>query len=154
LSNVALKWTGADSHMFVGRDSFGHVLLSGSWPSDDPNWQEWKAIKPSDLLLLSLASCSAYDVVMILRRQRQKLTDLFINVDGDQMSDPPYAFTDIHLHYIVAGEDLDPQKVKRAIELSEEKYCSVAATVRGVATITHSLEIRTGEEEFAGQPVD
>lgn len=154
MSNVALKWTGDDSQMFVGRDSFGHVLLSGSWPSDDPNWQEWKAIKPSDLLLLSLASCSAYDVVMILRRQRQKLTDLFIDVDGDQMSDPPYAFTDIHLHYIVAGEDLDPQKVQRAIELSEEKYCSVAATVRGVATITHSLEIQTGEEEFAGQAAD
>lgn len=140
--------------MFVGRDSFGHVLLSGSWPSDDPNWQEWKAIKPSDLLLLSLASCSAHDVVMILRRQRQKLTELFIDVDGDQMSDPPYAFTDIHLHYTVEGEDLDPKKVKRAIELSEEKYCSVAATLRGVATITHTLEIRTGEEEYADQPGD
>ena len=137
--------------MFIGRDSFGHVLLSGSWPSDDPNWQEWKAIKPSDLLLLSLASCSAHDVVMILRRQRQKLTHLFIDVDGDQMADPPYAFTDIHLHYIVAGENLDGRKVKRAIELSEKKYCSVAATVRGVATITHSLEIHADEGAYAGQ---
>lgn len=142
MSNIALKWTGADSKMFIGRDSFGHVLLSGSWPSEAPEWQEWQAIKPSDLLLLSLASCSAHDVVLILRRQRQTLTDLFIEVDGDQLADPPYAFTDIHLHYIVEGVDLDPAKVERAIDLSEEKYCSVAATLRGVATITHSVEIR------------
>lgn len=142
MSNVALKWTGADSKMFIGRDSFGHVLLSGSWPSDSPEWQEWKAIKPSDLLLLSLASCSAHDVVLILKRQRQAVTDLFIDVDGDQLSYPPYTFTDIHLHYVVEGDDLDPVKVERAINLSEEKYCSVAATLRGVATITHSFEVK------------
>lgn len=142
MSNVALKWTGADSKMFIGRDSSGHVLLSGSWPNDAPEWQEWKAVKPSDLLLLSLASCSAHDVVLILKRQRQKLSDLFISVDGQQLADPPYNFTDIHLHYILEGEDLDEDKVGRAIALSEEKYCSVAATLRGVATITHSFEIR------------
>jgi putative redox protein len=142
MSNVALKWTGADSKMFIGRDSFGHVLLSGSWPSDAPEWQEWKAVKPSDLLLLSLASCSAHDVVLILKRQRQLVTDLFIDVEGTQLADPPYAFTDIHLHYIVEGIDLDHDKVARAISLSEEKYCSVAATLRGVANITHSFELK------------
>ena len=142
MSNVALKWTGADSKMFIGRDSFGHVLLSGSWPNDSPEWQEWKAIKPSDLLLLSLASCSAHDVVLILKRQRQRVTDLFIDVDGDQLAEPPYTFTDIHLHYVVEGDDLDPVKVERAINLSEDKYCSVAATLRGVARITHSFEVK------------
>lgn len=142
MSNVALKWTGADSKMFIGRDSFGHVLLSGSWPSDSPAWREWKAIKPSDLLLLSLASCSAHDLVLILKRQRQAVTDLFIDVDGDQLAEPPYTFTDIHLHYVVEGDDLDPSKVERAINLSEEKYCSVAATLRGVAKITHSYEVK------------
>lgn len=142
MSNVALKWTGADSKMFIGRDSFGHVLLSGSWPSEAPEWQEWKAIKPSDLLLLSLASCSAHDVVLILKRQRQDVSDLFIDVDGEQLQDPPYAFTDIHLHYVVEGSELDPAKVERAIDLAEEKYCSVAATLRGVATITHSFEVK------------
>ncbi|RMG97164.1 MAG: OsmC family peroxiredoxin [Chloroflexi bacterium] len=142
MSNVALKWTGEDSQLFIGRDSFGHVVLSGSWPKDDPNWQEWKALKPSDLLLLSLASCSGYDVVMILGRQRQKLTNLYINVEGKQASEPPYQFTDIHMHYILEGEDLDESKVARAIQLSEERYCSVAATIRGVAKITHSYEIK------------
>ena len=142
MSNVALKWTGADSKMFIGRDSHGHVLLTGSWPSDAADWQEWRAIKPSDLLLLSLASCAAHDVVLILKRQRQEVTDLFIDIEGEQLPDPPYTFTDIHLHYVVEGVELDPSRVERAINLSQEKYCSVAATVRGVATITHTVEVK------------
>ncbi len=142
MSNVALRWAGKESQLFYGRDSFGHVLMAGSWPEDDPEQQDWKAVKPSDLLLLSLASCSAYDVVMILRRQRQELTDLYVKVDGQQAGDPPYQFTDIHLHYVVEGNDLDPKKVERAIELSEEKYCSVAATIRGVANLSHSFQIK------------
>lgn len=141
MSDIAVKWTGTGSKMFIGRDSFGHVVVSGSWPGDEPDWQEWKGIKPSDLLLISLASCSAHDVVMILERQRQNLTNLCIRVEGKQLSDPPYKFTDIHLHYIVEGKELDPKRVERAIQLSEEKYCSVAATVRGVANLTHSYEI-------------
>lgn len=146
MGNIAVKWTGQESQMFIGRDSFGHVIMSGSWPDDkNPEWQEWKAIKPSDLLLLSLASCSGYDVVMILRRQRQKLTNLYIDVRGEQASDPPYQFTDIHQHYILQGLELDPKKVQRAIELSEERYCSVAATISGIAKITHSFEIVISE---------
>lgn len=142
MSDIAVKWTGQGSQMFIGRDSFGHVVMSGSWPNDeDESWQEWKGIKPSDMLLLSLASCSAYDVVMILGRQRQNLTNLYIAVNGEQAAEPPYEFTNIHLHYTVEGVDLDPQKVERAITLSEEKYCSVAATVRGVAKLSHSHEI-------------
>ena len=141
MSNIALKWAGEGSQLFVGRDSFGHTIMSGSWPDDDPDWQEWKAIKPSDMLLLSLASCSAYDVVMILGRQRQELTGLYIDVAGRQKDEPPYAFTEIHLHYILKGENLDPNKVDRAIDLSQNRYCSVAATIRGVANISYSHEI-------------
>ena len=143
MSNIAVKWTGEDSQMFIGRDSFGHVLMAGSWPQDENDeWQEWKATKPSDLLLISLASCSAYDVVMILKRQRQPLVNLYVSVDGTQAAEPPYQFTDIHLHYTVEGEGLSSEKVERAIKLSEEKYCSVAATVRGVAKLSHSFEIK------------
>jgi putative redox protein len=141
MSNVALKWTGPGSQMFVGRDSFGHVTLAGSWPSGMAGWQEWKAIKPSDMLLLSLAACSAYDVVMILERQRQKLLNLYIDVIGEQAPEPPYQFTDIHLYYKLEGKDLDPKKVERAIDLSQNKYCSVAATIKGVTRLSHSHEI-------------
>jgi putative redox protein len=143
MSNVALKWTGEESQMFVGRDSFGHVITAGSWSQEDNDeWQEWKGIKPSDLLLLSLASCSAYDIVVILKRQRQSLINLYVHVDGTQAEEPPYQFTDIHLHYTVEGDSLDSTKVERAIQLSEEKYCSVAATIRGTTTLTHSFEIK------------
>lgn len=141
MGNIAMKWTGQNSQMFIGRDSFGHVVMAGSWPDDDPHWQEWKAIKPSDMLLLSLASCSGYDVVMILGRQRQILTNLYIEVRSEQAPDPPYQFLEIHQHYTVEGVNLDAKKVERAIELSEEKYCSVAATIRGVAKLSHSFEI-------------
>jgi putative redox protein len=142
MSNVAIKWAGQDSQLFYGRDTFGHVVMTGSWPDDNPDWQEWKALKPSDLLLISLASCSAHDVVLILKRQRQKLANLYVQVDGRQAPQPPYMFTDIHLHYTLEGEDLNPKKVERAICLSEEKYCSVAATIRCVANLTHSFEIK------------
>lgn len=143
MSNIAVKWTGQGSQMFIGRDSFGHVVVSGSWPQEDESGQEWKGLKPSDMLLLSLASCSAYDVVMILGRQRQLLTNLHVSVDGEQASEPPYQFTEIHQHYTVEGINLDPKKVGRAIELSEERYCSVAATIRGVARLSHSFEVVT-----------
>jgi putative redox protein len=142
MSNIAIKWTGEGSQMFIGRDSFGHIVVTGSWPSSEMPWQEWKGVKPSDLLLISLASCAAYDVVMILNRQRQRLLNLYVNVDGRQLPEPPYAFTDIHLHYIVEGLNLNPMKVEQAIHLAEDKYCSVAATVRGVANLTHSFEIK------------
>ena len=140
MSNVALKWTGEGSQMFIGRDSFGHVVISGSWPSVDDDWQEWKGLKPSDLLLISLGSCAAHDVVAILKRQRQELTDLYITVNGTQQPAPPYAFTGIHLHYLLHGRELKPLKVERAIKLAEEKYCSVAATLRCV--VSHSFELR------------
>ena len=143
MGNIAVKWAGEGSQMFIGRDSFGHVVLSGSWPDDNPDWQEWKGLKPSDLLMISLASCSAHDVVMILGRQRQVLHHLYVHVDGEQASEPPYAFTDIHMTYTLKGDDLDSNKVERAIELSEDKYCSVAATIKGVAKITHSFSIES-----------
>lgn len=142
MGQIALQWAGEDSTMFITRDSFGHMVVAGSWPKDgEEGWVEWKGVKPSDMLVMALVSCSGYDVVTILRRQRQELTDLHITADAHQASEPPYQFTDIHLHYVVTGRDLDPAKVERAIKLSEEKYCSVAATIRGVTKITNSFEV-------------
>ena len=142
MAQLALKWTGEESQLFVGRDTYGHIVVSGSWPKDgDPAWTEWKGVKPSDLLVLALLSCSAYDVVTILRRQRQDLTGLYVTAEAEQASEPPYQFTKIHLHYVASGPELDPKKVERAIALSEEKYCSVAATIRGVTQITHSFAV-------------
>lgn len=142
MSNVALKWMGGNSRLFVTRDTFGNVVPAGSWPEDNPEWKEFKAAKPSDLLLMGLSACSAHDVVSILQRQRQQLDNLYIEVDGQQAAEAPWAFTEIHLHVIVEGRNLDPGKVARAVDLAINKYCSVAATVRGVAKLTHTIEIR------------
>ncbi|MFQ5856473.1 MAG: OsmC family protein [Anaerolineae bacterium] len=140
MSTVKVKWI--DGELFVGVDSYGHSIVTGSWPGQDP---EWTALKPSDLLLLGVIACSGYDVVTILKKQREQLTDLEISCTGEQMPDPPYAFNKIHIDYKLAGRDLDESKVRRAIKLSEEKYCSVVATVRGVAEITSSYTIEERE---------
>jgi len=144
MGQITLKWVGGDGPLFIGRDSTGHVIVTGRWTEEGSEMQaEWSAGKPSDLLVLSLAACSAYDVVTIMKRQRQQLSDLTITADAEQASDPPYAFTHIHLHYLVSGRELDQKKVERAITLSQNKYCSVAATIRGVAEITYSFEVRS-----------
>lgn len=146
MSQIALKWTGDDSQMFVGRDSRGQALVSGFWNrEEDDAWLNWQGPKPSDLLVLALLSCSSYDVVMILKRQRQRLTGLYVTADAEQQPEAPYAFTKIHLHYVVSGHELDEKRVQRAVKLSEENYCSVAATIRGVTVLSHSVEVKEAE---------
>jgi len=142
MSQVAVKWTGEDSHMFVGRDSRGATIVLGGWyKKGDESWTDWRGAKASDLLVVALLACTGYDVVDILRKQRENPTGLTITADAKQAPEPPWAFTEIHLHYVVSGAELDPTKVERAIQLSQDKYCSVAATIRGVTQLTCSWEI-------------
>lgn len=144
MGQIALQWAGEDSRIFVGKDSNGCTIAIGSWAKESAGQrQEWKGLKPSDLLVIALCSCSAYDVVEILKKQRQNLTGLYITADAKQASEPPYQFTDIHLHYVITGQDIPAHKVEKAIELSQDKYCSVAATIRGVTKITHSFEVKS-----------
>ena len=143
MGQIALRWIGESSRMFIGRDSYGRTVIAGSWTKQaDEQGQEWQGLKPSDLLVISLCSCSAYDVVEIMKKQRQNLTDLYITADAKQAPEPPYHFTEIHLHYIISGKNISAEKAGRAIELSQNKYCSVAATIRGVTKITHSFEVK------------
>lgn len=135
MGTVAVKWVA--SQLMTGVDSFGHPLVMGSWPEKEP---EWAGLKPSDLLLLSAAACSAYDVVMILTKQREPLVDLDVTCAGEQESEAPYTFTSIHLHYRLKGP-LDPNKVARAIRLSEDKYCSVVNTLKPAVKITSDFEL-------------
>jgi putative redox protein len=90
---------------------------------------------------VALASCTAVDVVDILAKKRTPLSSLEIQASGQQDSDPPWAFREIHLKYLLKGKGLTEKSVEQAIHLSEEKYCSVAATVRGVAKISVEFEI-------------
>jgi putative redox protein len=129
---TTVRWIG-ERH-FVGIDSGDHsVVLSGQ--------ADGIGVKPSDMLLVALASCSAVDVVEIIEKKRLKLTRLEISTTGERDPEPPWPYRKIHLKYRLAGHGLTPKAVEQAITLSQEKYCSVAATVRGVAQITTEYEI-------------
>ncbi|MBI4770157.1 MAG: OsmC family protein [Chloroflexi bacterium] len=131
---VTVRWI--TGKQFVGVDSSRHSVVLST--QDDQNGT---GMKPAELLLIALASCTAVDVVEILNKKRQPLSRLEIRVEGQQDPEPPWAFRKIHVHYCLSGSDLTPAAVQQAIELSEGKYCSVAATVRGVAEITTDFEI-------------
>lgn len=133
---ATLKWI--KDRQFVGIDSTNHSVVI-STPMDGVG------VKPSDLLLLALASCTAVDVVDILRKKRMPLTLLEISAEGEQDEDPPWTFRKIHLHFKVDGANLTEQAVEQAIQLSEEKYCSVASTIRATAEITTTFELLTKE---------
>jgi putative redox protein len=128
-----LTWTG-DRLQFVARAGYGEPFEVGGD-------REGPGAKPSDLLPLGLAACTAYDVVVILRKQRQHLRGLEVEITSEQDPDPPFTFRSIHVHFVMRG-DVDARKADRAIALAEEKYCSVAATVRPTVALTHSFEIR------------
>lgn len=119
---------------FVGTDSRRHsVVLSG----DDPA----TGVSPSEMLLIALSACTAYDVVEIMQKKRKPLKHLEIIAAGTRDEKAPWPYRTIHLTYRLSGKDLTEKAVAQAIRLSEEKFCSVAATVRGVAEISTSFEI-------------
>jgi putative redox protein len=129
---VRIKWI--ESRQFVGVDSTDHSVVISST-------SDGIGMKPSDLLLVALGGCIAYDVVGILEKKRQNLTGLEIVVSGEQDEDPPWTFRKVHMHFAVRGRGLKEKAVRDAIALAEEKYCSVAATVRGVAEIVYEHAI-------------
>ena len=133
---VMLRWV--ESQLMVGSDSNGHSVVIGRSPEDH---DVWNGIKPSDLLLLATASCSTYDIVEILTKQREPLKDIKVICNGEQQSEPPYTFTKIHMHYVIKGK-VDPAKLEKAIDLSENKYCSVISTLRPGVPISSDYEIR------------
>ena len=132
MANASVKWV--SGKQFIGVDSTKHsVVLSTP--------DEGTGIKPSDLLLIALASCTAVDVVEILEKKRMTLTSLELSVTGEQDEDPPWTFRKMTILYSIKGKDLNEKAVEQAIQLSEEKYCSVAATIRATCQIETKFEI-------------
>lgn len=126
---VTLNWN--PQELFTVQDRDGHRIPINNG----------RGIGASDLLVMSLIGCSAYDVVEILRKQRQELDHLKVSAEAVQDDDPPWKFRKIGIHFQVIGKGIDPEKVRKAIELSEEKYCSVYATLRDVVEITNEFEV-------------
>lgn len=135
MSDVAVTWV--QGEQFVASGGGGHSIVLDA-PGGRATWQ---GFKPSELLLAALGGCTAVDVVDILRKKRQRVSGLRVSVRGEQREEYPRAFERIALHYEVRGRAITEAAVEHAIALSEEKYCSVAATLRGVATITTSFSI-------------
>jgi len=131
---VRVKWV--EKRQFVGTDSSKHTVVMSS--QDEENGT---GISPSQLLMVALGGCTAYDVVDILQKKRQQLTGLEVTVTGEQEPDPPWTYRKVHIQYVVRGKGLRDKAVHDAIELSEQKYCSVAATLRGAAEITYDYTI-------------
>ena len=134
MAQVSVKWL--EKKRFVGVDSTNHSVVISSAGEDGGI-----GVKPSELLLLALGSCTAYDVVNILQKKRQRLTDMEVIVTAEQCPEPPWTFIGFHVHYALEGHGLDEHAVRQAIELSDEKYCSVSATLKLSAPVTHDYSI-------------
>jgi putative redox protein len=124
--------------MFVGESGSGHsVVMDGAPDAGGHNL----GFRPMEMLLLGLGGCSAFDVLMILRRGRQQVTDCVVDVDADRAQTDPKVFTRIRMRYVVTGRNLDPNKVNRAVDLSAQKYCSATAVLAKTAQITHEITL-------------
>jgi putative redox protein len=123
-----------DGMAFLGESGSGHsVVMDGAPEYGGRNI----GIRPMEMLLIGLGGCTAFDVVQILRRGREQVTDCEIDVTSERAATDPKVFTAIHLKYRVTGRNLAPAKVERAIELSKEKYCSASIMLGATAAITY-----------------
>lgn len=134
MPEARIKWL--EKRQFVGIDSSKHSVVLSSQDAENG-----VGMKPSELLLVSLGGCTAYDVINILEKKRRDLAGFEIHVTGEQEPDPPWTYRKIHLEYVFYSDDLSEKAVTQAIELSEAKYCSVSATLKGEAEITTSYRI-------------
>jgi putative redox protein len=132
MQTASVQWIGEQK--FVAISPSGHAITIDSDRSSN------KAPGPMELVLMALGACTATDVVIVLEKKRQKLQSLEVICSGERAPDPPTVWTKLELLYRLRGE-LDERAVQHAIELSEEKYCSVSATLRKTATLAWRFEI-------------
>jgi len=131
-----IKWV--QDVMFVGESGSGHsVVMDGAPEAGGRNL----GVRPMEMLLLGLGGCSAFDVVMILKRGRQQVEDCVVELQAERADTDPKVFTKVNLNYLITGKALDRNKVERAVQLSAEKYCSASAMFAKTAEITHTIEI-------------
>jgi putative redox protein len=134
-----IKWV--ENVCFVGESGSGHaIVMDGAPEGGGRNLGP----RPMETLLIGTGGCTAYDVVHILKKGHVDITDCVVEIDSERAPDDPKVFTKIHMHFVVSGTGLKPQQVKRAIQLSAEKYCSASIMLAKTAEITHDFEIVEG----------
>lgn len=131
-----VKWI--ENSLFLGESGSGHsVVMDGPPESGGQNL----GVRPMEMLLIGMGGCTAFDVVQILRKGRHEVSDCELQLEAERAPTDPKVFTRIHIHYVVKGKGLTDATVRRAIELSAEKYCSASIMLGKSAEITHDYEI-------------
>lgn len=131
-----IKWV--ENVSFLGESESGHALLMDGAPEGGGRNL---GPRPMETVLMGTGGCTAYDVVHILRKSRQQVSDCVVEIDAERADEDPKVFTRIHFHFIVKGRGLKPQQVERAIQLSAEKYCSASIMLGKTAAISHDFEV-------------
>lgn len=131
-----VKWV--EERTFVGASGSGHKVVLGTTHGPEGRTPD---PSPMELVLIGTGGCSAYDVLHILEKGREAVEDCVVELDAERAETEPRVFTRIHMHFVVKGRALSSVKVKRAIDLSIEKYCSASAMLAKTATITHDFEV-------------
>ena len=139
--HATVKWV--DGAQFIGESGSGHsVVMDGPPDHGGRNL----GVRPMEMLLLGLGGCSSFDVMSILTKARQAVTDCRVELEAERAEGIPSPFTKIHMQFIVTGKDLKETQVKRAVELSATKYCSASIMLEAAGVeITHSYEIRSAD---------
>jgi putative redox protein len=132
-----VKWI--EGVAMLGESGSGHgVVMDGPPDLGGRNL----GVRPMEMLLLGMGGCTQFDVLLILRRARQDVTDCVVELEAERAESDPKVFTRIHAHFIITGHDLSRRHVERAIQLSAEKYCSASIMLGASAEVTHDFEIR------------
>ncbi len=139
MSKATIKYNGG--LQFVGEADSRHAVVMDA---EEKFGGRDSGARPMELLLMGIGGCSGMDIVSILRKKREQVTNLEINVEGKMAEDYPHKYTQIDIEYVVTGKNLSDEAVKRAIQLSMDKYCSVKATLEGAAKINFSYRIIEG----------
>jgi len=134
---IRVKWV--EQVSFLGETESGHAIVMDGAPEGGGRNL---APRPMETVLVGTGGCTAYDVVSILRKARQQLSDCVVEVKAERAAQDPKVFTRIHFHFIVTGHNIDAKHVERAIALSADKYCSASIMLAKTAEITHDFEIR------------
>ena len=131
-----IKWV--ENVCFMGESETGHaVILDGAPDAGGRNL----GMRPMEMLLIGMGACTSFDVVTILKKSRQPVTDCVAEIEAARADEIPKVFTRIHVHFVVTGQGLNPAQVERAVKLSAEKYCSASIMLGKAAEITHDFEI-------------
>jgi putative redox protein len=134
--NISVKWI--DGMLMVGKSDSGHAIVMDGPPEIGG---ENLGVRPMEMLLLGMAGCTMIDVVSTLKKMREDIVDCQTQVSADRAEEYPKVFTNIHVHFVLKGNQLNPSNVDKAIKLSAEKYCSASIMIGKTAIITHDYEI-------------